>query len=1124
MRNDPLEPLESETVLVQSNGISQWLKLALADQGVAMGLEVTLPARLQWRLYRSVPGGTEIPRVSPFDTERLVWRVMRLLPRFFSGDYPEFALLRRFLERTGDISCEDSGEYLRRSYQLALRIADLFDQYQVYRADWLTDWVTDLHTDRAVQKDTEQLHPEDRWQPLLWRALVEDTAERVRGTDRGTIHQRFLEYTRACDLGDRPVEIPRRVVVFGISAMPAQTIEVLHAISRFSRVLFFVHNPCRYQWADIVGSREQITGRFFRSARKPGLPQDVLPEDELHMHVHPLLSAWGLQGRDYIALLDRFTERDERDTVEELFRSPQTETLLGQLQNDVFELRSVAESQALHPALPATDFSIRFHVAHSPLREVEILHDQILDAFERDPALRPRDIMVMVPDIAEYGSLIAAVFGRLDYDDPRFIPFTVSDQGTRASDSNVRALELFLTLPRLRLELSDLLGLLETPAVSRRFGIDPDEIETLERWAVAVGIRWGIDGNHRRDFGVPAGIEQNTWRFGLRRMLLGYAVGSGDAWHGIVPFEEIGGTDAELVGRLWDIVTVLDRYRVILGELRTPEDWTAVLGSALNDFFLFEEPDELRTMDALYGALQQWRDACGEAGYEGEIPVSVVREAWLGQLDTSRLTQRFLGGAVNFATLMPMRAIPFRMICLLGMNDGSYPRRPVPLGFDLMQRPGEYRPGDRSRRDDDRYLFLEALLSARSRLYISWVGFSISDNSPRPPSVLVGHLRDHIATVHPEVHLSDITTEHPLQPFSAAYYRGEERLFTYVHEWRSTETQETAGHGLPAAEFISTRAVSRDTPREITLQNLRDLLRNPVRVYFQERLDVDFESLEEPLPHDEPFEPIGIEEWQLKNDLIHAAIAAPETPPVEHMRHLALSGRVPVPPFDTIIAARTVRETEDVLRRYDEETRTLKREEPRSQPCLVTSHSNRIILKDEITDVSEDQEDTAKRVFLTASRIHDGHRSYRWEKLVGYWPYHLAAQISGRAVFTVVVALHGTVTLPPIPPERARTILMDLLEVWEEGCVAPLPAAPAASCAWVEAGGTDNRDVADAKARAKLFDGFRDDGELQRNRYLGRVWSDADTILRMERFAWCAEHLYQPLIDLFLPHARETFR
>ncbi len=251
--------------------------------------------------------------------------------------------------------------------------------------------------------------------------------------------------------------------------------------------------------------------------------------------------------------------------------------------------------------------------------------------------------------------------------------------------------------------------------------------------------------------------------------------------------------------------------------------------------------------DYLLGQLEQlretWLVTCESVGLQDELPLTVVREAWLAGLDQGRLSQRFLAGAVNFCTLMPMRAIPFKLVCLLGMNDGDYPRAQPPLDFDLMG--SDYRPGDRSRREDDRYLLLEALLSAQDQLYISWVGRSIRDNSERPASVLIGQLRDHIASgwhnVEAEKPLLDaMTQEHPLQPFSARYFHEGDPLFSYAREWQLLHEAQVA-----APEQDDLAQHHQEEP--LSLGQLQDFLRNPVKHFFSQRLKVFFEAAEVPL-------------------------------------------------------------------------------------------------------------------------------------------------------------------------------------------------------------------------------------------------------------------------------------
>ena len=745
MRRYPLAPLENEIALVQSNGIAQWLKLALASDpeeddlggcGIAAAIDVQLPGSFMWQLYRMVLGREEIPATSLLDKAPLTWRLMRLLPQVI--DRPHFEPLQRFLTHDTD---------LRKRYQLSERLADLFDQYQVYRADWLEDWAEGRHQLRNVRGEVKPLSPVSCWQAELWRALLEDVGEQGMAQSRAGVHQRFIE--RINSLEHAPAGLPSRVIVFGISSLPAQVLEALAGLARFSQVLLCVHNPCRHHWADIVADKDLLRHQYKRQSRKTGMPV-VLDPDALHQHAHPLLAAWGKQGRDYINLLDSYDDPNSyraafRDGRIDLFSESQPQNLLNQLQDDILELRPLNETREFWPAVDLEhDDSIRFHIAHSAQREVEILHDQLLARFSANPDLRPRDVIVMVPDIDSYAPHIRAVFGQLDRNDPRFIPFTLADQGQRGRDPLLIAVEHLLKLPDSRFPVSEILDLLDVPALRARFGVQERDLPTLHRWIEGAGVRWGMNAEQRAGLGLPDELEQNSWHFGLRRMLLGYAVGSSNACAGIEPYDEIGGLDAALIGPLVALLDALELAHHELTQTAQPKVWGGRLQVLMQLFFKASNEHDDYLLTQLEELRETWLQTCDSVGLVDELPLTVVREAWLAGLDQGRLSQRFLAGAVNFCTLMPMRAIPFKLVCLLGMNDGDYPRAQPPLDFDLMG--SDYRPGDRSRREDDRYLLLEALLSARDQLYISWVGRSIRDNSERPASVLIGQLRDHLAS------------------------------------------------------------------------------------------------------------------------------------------------------------------------------------------------------------------------------------------------------------------------------------------------------------------------------------------------------------------------------------------
>lgn len=1141
LKHEPLAPLVNETILVQSNGMAQWLKLGLAQApgaagglGIAAALEMLLPARFVWRVYRAVLGGDAVPEETPFDKSRLVWRLMRLLPEIVAGE--AFAALRHFLR-------EDPER--RKIHQLAERLADLFDQYQVYRADWLSAWARGEDALIDARGRRTAMPEEQRWQAELWRILIDDVARGVgespHGRGRAEVHAAFLR--RAMEGGRPPVGLPPRVTIFGISSLPYQSLEVFMALSRWTRVLMYVHNPCQLYWADVIAGRELFRHRGVAGHARG--EEAVLADDaSLHLQAHPLLAAWGMQGRDFIGLLEdavgegalwsegvalAFEPERESCFVE---RGEEAGTLLWQLQEDILELRPLAETRDTWPPVDAgRDGSLRFHIAHGAGREVEILHDQLLAAFNADASLNPRDVLVMVPDIDEYAAHVQAVFGLHAPADPRFVPFVVVNRTLRQTDPLLRVVEKMLTLPRARVTSNDLLDWLEIPALRRRFGIGVEDLPLLRRWIRDSGIRWGLDPGHCAALGVPEDTEgertRHTWRFGLERMLLGYALGDrGGPWQGVDPFDEIGLGDGELLGRLSDLVAAVAWSWRELSTPATVPEWCGRLRGLLARFFDPDEEDaDAYTLLRLEEALDPWEAMCAEAGLTDPLPESLVAEYWLACLEDGGLSRGFFAGSVTFATLMPMRAIPFRQVYLLGMNDGAYPRPGTRVDFDLMH--GRYRPGDRSRREDDRYLFLEALLSARERLVISWVGRGIHDNAELPPSVLVGQLRDHLAAgwtlARRDGALPDsgaslvaaLTTLHPLQPFSLDYFpagergvsglstgqtpKGEPRSrgegipppsckFTYAREWRPAPVATGDGESPPSL----LPSPGREEP--LRLLDLARHFKDPVKGFFQQRLGVRFEREALFLEDHEPFGLGALEQWGRVDELLNRR--QPEALELGLAR-MRLRGALPAGGHGERLTG-MLRET--LTRLNGREARFVARwpeeeEGERSFRFESAAEGGVVRVVDRLRGVRRGSGSGLGRIVRTASRLLDA-GTIRPEALSVPWIEHLAWGMVAGDVTTVVLGRDGGIELVPLPPGEAKMALESLMGAWVQGMRTPLAFLPAVGWA-----GFDDPQKAERRfVRERVL-----------NPYVRRVFHDFEAFVAVGALEGWSEKLLAPL-------------
>ena len=1117
LHRHPLGPLEEDIILVQSNGMAEWVKMEMARLGgVCAAARVELPSRFLWRTYRQVLGGDAVPPQSPLDKLPMVWRLMQLLPVL--SRQAVFAPVAGFLQA-------DEPERL---LQLANRLADLFDQYQNYRADWLEVWAQGRDTVLSGTGAPVQLPEEQRWQPALWRALLDTLDESQRHSIRPSLHQRVVAH-----LGTAvpPVAaLARRVVAFGMSQMPGSTLEALVALAQHSQVLLAIPNPCRFHWGDIMDGRELLTSQRRRQPARQNLDLSTVPLDAMHAHAHPLLAGWGRQGRDFIRQLDAFDDAQlsrqrfglERiDLFDDSADAPGT-PLLRQVQNRIRDLTPLAEHPALAAAAPLAeqDRSIVFHVAHSPVRELEILHDQLLAMLAApphcgQPALNPRDVVVMVPDIGSMAPSIRAVFGQYKRQDARYIPFDIADLGTRADSPLLAALTWLLQLPHQRCQMSELLGLLEVGAVAARFGIDQDALPRLSRWMLGAGIRWGLNDAHRRDLGLAACGDQNSAWFGLRRMLFGYATGTvgpleADAAMTVVaPYTDIGGLEAELAGSLAHLLQALTHWVELAAAPAPPEEWAERCRTLLAALFKAESIEDKQALRALEDGLTAWQLACEQASFSGSLSLPVVRSAWLEAIDLPGLNPRFKAGGVTFCTLMPMRAIPFEVVCLLGMNDGDYPRRGKRSDFDLMGLAGMGRPGDRSRRDDDRQLMLEALLSARRVFYVSWAGRSVRDNSPQPPSVLVSQLRDYLSAGWGPEWVARCTTQHPLQPFSRRYFEAESTLWTHALEWRGV-------HGTPIEpEAVSTTEVAAFVPDPrvpLTLAQLAQFLGKPVRAFFRQRLRVVFEQdLDEDTDH-ERFTVDGLTDYTLVRDLLAGALAQPGDdaglsavrPALTRLRQ---SGELPMAVLGDVQQQGLQDVLLTLLKAWKAELARFPMEAARQS---LRFQSGAVLLEDWLDPLRQAPSpaegiDPARSppcawLVLEPGRLMEDKDTARVDKLLPAWVRSLASAACGVSAQGVLVGRDGVIEIAPMLQHEASTMLTTLLSLWQDGMNAPMPLPPRTALAWLA-----GKDAVAKYEGTPMQRGERDEP------CMARVYPDFATLTADGRFANMARSIYAPL-------------
>ena len=807
--------------------MARWIALALArSHGICANMAFPFPNdSMSTDVFRTIL--TDLSEPSPFDRPVMAWTLMALLPGCLED--PSFSPLRHYL---------DGGDTGVKLFQLAQRIADLFDQYLTFRPDWILDW----DAGRG-----------DGWQPALWRRVADG---------RGGRHRAALgrSLTEVLARGPLPAaSLPERVSVFGISSLPRFHMEILDALSRHMEVNLFLMNPCADFWGDTL-SRGGLR-RVVRKARERSVA-----ETDLHLgEQNSLLASLGILGRDFF---DMITEFDPE--IIETHQDPGRETLLSAIQSDI--LNRVERPSEGFPRLPVgpEDRSLTVHACHSPMRETEVLFDHLLSLFAADDTLRPGDILIMAPHIETYAPYIQAVFDR-PAGDPKHIPYSIADRGIRGESRLIEAFMGLLDLADGRLGAAQVTALLETPWVRRKFGLDEADMGRIRRWIRDVRIRWGIDGRGRAALGLPD-IADHTWRAGLDRLLMGYAMaGRGcRTFDGVLPFDPMEGSETDALGGFLEFTDRLFSHVEDLPTPRTPAEWAGFLNGIVDAFFEIDAAAE-KEIQIIGGAVADLAETADLAGFDRAVDLRVIRTYLADRLGRDLFGFGFITGGVTFCAMLPMRSIPFRVIGLLGMNSTDYPRNTHRPGFDLMA--AHPRPGDRSPRKDDRYLFLETLLSARETLYISHVGQGIRDNSPVPPSVLVSELLDAVERGFISAdggRLEDrLVTRHRLQAFSPAYFSGAAGpLFSYSEENLEIARRLAAGPA-PPPPFIAAGLPEPDASwNTIDLEHLCRFFGNPHKYLLNHRLGVYLDEKELSIEEKEPFGIAGLEGYLLAENLV----------------------------------------------------------------------------------------------------------------------------------------------------------------------------------------------------------------------------------------------------------------
>lgn len=852
--------LEHDVILIPQVAMRRWLQAALAEKfGVVANLQFLTPGELVRQALDANLGLSQ----DDLDQDALRWRLYAALGDATLLARPAMARMAAYV----GLGSEEAAAAKR--WALAGELAGIFNNYSAWRRDWLLRW------DAGADPDDPQA--------LLWRAIAHGQAHRAR---------RIGEYLAKYSDGDAlPTGLPSRLFVFATLNVSPDVLRVLATQARVGTLHFYLPSPVKEYWGDLQAPRAQDA------------------------HENPLLRDWGAAGKEFMALLGGYEVVHPSGAIDSSADPVSTNagaptSLLRHMQSDLLHRRAI-DTTHLRARVDTADVSLQWHACHTRLRELHVLHDRLRalldpaspEGRQFDPPLRPRDIAVLAPDIDHYAPYLDAVFGG-DAQHGR-IPYAVADasplQGEPLADIFLR----LLALPVSRFGLEDVLDLLASPPLADAANLHETDIERLRVWLHAAGVRWGLDAAHRARSGAPEEAAY-TWQFALDRLLLGHASGSDALMEGVAPWPELEGSALAILDRALQVLRVLAQHEQRFREAMPPVQWRDVLLKLLQTLLpnAPTDPAAQRTHERLRKLITDFATQAERAGFRDSIPFEVVRAHFNAQLSDADTRAPLLTGGVSFARMVPMRLLPFRVICLLGMNDGDFPRSDPAAGLNRLTAElgtDRRRLGDRSTRDDDRYLFLQLFAAAQDVFYLSWIGNDLRDGSEREPSALVTELLATAAAYHADAASHDVPVHqqlvlrHALQPYSAnAFGDGNDpRRFSYRSDWQAAlafpaDQRSALPAWMPAGRVLTTADAE---TQALSIDTLKRFFKAPAEQFLRQRLALRLPELDE--AHDD-IEPLqmptpGLEKHALKRALFDALLAGQEEASIlESLRGRAL--------------------------------------------------------------------------------------------------------------------------------------------------------------------------------------------------------------------------------------------
>lgn len=696
---------EKKIIIVQNKDIAEWFQIKIAEKtGISANFSFQQPIEFLINLFNN----KNSPNIKQHAKEtQISWFILKII--LDSLNKNEFKMLKNYI---------DKEKKIEKINKLSEHISKLFKEYLMYKPEWINIW--------EENKKIKNLNNHQIWQKKIWILLINELKKN--NFNKFYIPQILKKITNLKNIFYNK-KIPKKIIIYGINYFPIFYFKIINKIQKYINI-------------DIIHLNlfKNLKLNYFNkinlnNKKNKNTPLNIKNNNK---NITKFFFEKTIKKNTLI-----FLKLKKINKITNLFKNFKKNSLLNNLKQEILNFKKNEKiNYKIKPPkknskkikINKSDISLTFHSCNTKQTEIEVLYDYLLNLIKKDNKITPKDIIVMAPNISLYTSYINGVFGSIPK--KKRLPFQILDQNLINNNSTINAFIYLIKINKKKITTEKIFKLLEISELSEKFCIKNNQINLLKKWIHESGIRLNI--NNFNESKNKKYMMQNTWSYGLNRIILGHIMNNKhETWNNILPYNQQEILSFKLIEKFLEFIKLIKKWNKILTKKKKITEWIPICKKLLNNFFCFNIKNQL----ILIFIIKKWKEMLNDGEktkIKNKIPISVIYDKIKKYFKKKNENEKFFSNNINFCSINKKRNIPFKIICLIGMNHSFYSNNE--LEFNLIKK----NKNEKNIKYQNQYFFLENLILASNFYYISYIKNNIYDNYEKYPYIITEEIINYI--------------------------------------------------------------------------------------------------------------------------------------------------------------------------------------------------------------------------------------------------------------------------------------------------------------------------------------------------------------------------------------------